>query len=253
MRCSWLCVALVAAACGPAVSSGSDSGSGSDSSSGAVDESSGSSTTSGPLPGTSESTGTPVDCTVYDDAPLEGGPDTPIRLQNDSEGSVLLEINCGIDYLRLQDDQGRTWPGPFCSSTCEEQLAWGCSECGGCATNSYLVVAPGELVELQWGGELYEELLPDPACIGEYGLCNGDMSCRQRQHGIEGAPLFATVSMVRQSVCEAHALDPSQCVCPEPGSCDTHVDTENHVPIPLETFEVTGTIGEVFTVTFEAN
>lgn len=206
-------------ACGPAVSdetSGSGSSSGS---SGPPPETTASSQTS---TGEAESSTTGADCTPYDDEPASA--EAVLQVHNVGDAAVLLEINCGWDFLRLRNIMEWAWPGPFCTDTCENQRQYGCSLCDGCAEGAFLVIQPGASFDFMWPGMLFETVTPPLACSGEYGFCEGS-TCPMQRDPVGAGSVEVSVATVLQADCEALAADPALCACPDAQeTCDTTVD-----------------------------
>lgn len=180
-----------------------------------------------------------------DDAlPPEGG--ATLEFRNTSATSILLQTNCGLDYIAVENPAGWRWPGGFCADTCEGQFEFGCSACEGCAEGSFRVLGPGASIELGWSGELYETANPPQSCVGEYPLC-GRGSCPVLRAASEGEEITIRIAAAWQADCEEAALDPSFCSCPEGMTCDVYVDAEGLGPTTA--FEVTAVVdGETIVV-----
>jgi len=189
-------------ACGPAVGGGTETDSTSAASSSSTAD---------------ESSGSAAMCEDY--ANEEASSPVPMVIVNDTDGFLMLEVNCGLDFLEMADEMGGTYPGDFCSMSCEDEFEFGCIVCDGCATDSYHMVAPGETYELEWPGYLYEHVSPPRDCFSEE-FCSE--SCQVVRGGEARGMITARVTAVLQADCEADAEDPATCICGADRDCDFH-------------------------------
>ncbi len=246
----WTLILLVTTvACGAQVSdemTTDDGGSGSTSGTTTAPNPS-SSTSADPGTGTADSSGTglPAECQGYDNE--ESTAETTIEFRNDTDASLLLETNCGRDYLSISNDFGWRWPGDFCGTTCQDMFLYGCNACDGCATDSYQVVSPGATLSIPWAGLLYERASPSPSCLRDGSFCNGGSSCAVLRNAAPAGDVSVRIVAIRQAACEEVAEDPSTCVCPDGEQvCESSIGGESVVATAEYTAE--GTPGGVLEV-----
>lgn len=215
-------------ACGPTVGTGEG-----ETDPTAATETSGSSTSGSSSSGAADgSSGSAAMCESYVDEADSAS--VPLVVVNGTDGFLMLEVNCGLDYLRMDDEMGGTYPGDFCSTTCEDEFEFGCIVCEGCATDSYRMVAPGETHELQWPGRMYERLSPPRACFSAEAC--GE-SCQVVRSGEGRGTITAQVTAVLQADCEALADDPTNCICDAEEDCGFQNVSSSREVFPTTTVE----------------
>lgn len=229
---------LALAACGPQVSddpttddpTGSTSDSTTTAASVATTDEPGSSSGAA---GESSETGTPAECDGYDNEAIAG--ETSIEFRNETEETLLLEVNCGRDYLSITNDLGWRWPGDFCGTTCAELFEFGCQVCDGCAEGAYQLVSPGATLSIPWAGQLYEGATPPATCLSEGSFCNGGNSCQVGRNAASGEDVRVRIVAARQSACEAVSDDPTACTCPKDEPlCDGYLDGDRPPVVAAE-------------------
>ena len=156
------------------------------------------------------------ECEPYLDE-LDSRLPTQVEIRNTGTDTLLLPNDCGIDFLFFDSVDGATWPGPYCGDTCHHRFEFGCQACEGCASGSYLGVAPGASFVFEWLGELFETETPPGSCFAEAG-CGPD--CQQMIAADDGTAMTVRVIATSVAACEAGG---QTCACPPSDSkCDIY-------------------------------
>lgn len=201
--------------------------------------------TAGPDVGAADgTTAGPTSCGGFDDEYARDAEMVVFEIHNVGDQPFLLDSPCqSWQYLELTTASGWRWPGEWCTSTCEQELRFGCDlmECDGCGPSYYTVVMPGERVEARWAGMLHEELTPPTECW----LVEQCAPTCSRLRVPTTEEITATVSAITQADCIAAEPDPSVCECAAPGRCEAYGQVSVVPTLSATTTLTPGTTGPI--------
>lgn len=198
VRCTvWAVVLAVGLGCGPETSEAVDdsTGSAADAGDDTATTGDGSASETGLPPG--DDSGEPPIDACEPIRPDDGEPQpVTITIRNDRAETIFVGFGdeCVTDAFRITGPDGEELDtiGPFCTQSCEEVIASGCSDidCGACAGPELVQLPPGTRWEGEWSGVVSPGLeIPDGCGPSP---CSG--VCRGRHLPDPGAHLVRAVA-----------------------------------------------------------